>query len=197
MSPTATRSARQTEILACAAGLFAANGVQATTMENVAAAVGMQKASLYYFFTSKDDLVGALILPAVEAMCDEIDAIAASEHTADVKLRQAISALARAFDTYGNEMVILVRERLHVIVNDATYHEIRKLKAHYTAVWGGIIDEGQDTGVFTKGDSRLKTFAMIGAVNWMYAWYDPAVHAVDTVVDTFIDVLCDGVMARP
>jgi len=196
MPPIANGTTRKAEILRCAAALFAANGVQATTMGSVAAAVGIKKASLYYFFASKEDLVGEIIRPAVQAMYDEIDAIAASDDPPDVKLRLAIGALAHAFDTYGDEMVILVRERLHVIVKDATYQQIRQLKARYTSVWRRIIEDGQTSGVFTPGDSRLRAFAMIGALNWMYAWYDPATHELDAVIHTFTTVLCAGMLAE-
>lgn len=194
MPAPANGTTRKAEILRLAAALFAANGVQATTMGSVASAVGIKKASLYYFFASKEDLVGEIIRPAVQAMYDEIEAIAASDDTPDVKLRQAIGALAHAFDTYGHEMVILVRERLHVIVQDTTYQQIRQLKARYTAVWRSIIDDGQTAGVFTPGDSRLRAFAMIGALNWMYAWYDPATQERDAVIETFTTVFCAGIL---
>ncbi len=191
------KSVRHAEIAARAAALFATNGVQATTMENVAAAVGIQKASLYYFFGSKDALVGAIIRPAVQAMCDKIDSIAATDNSPDVQLRMAIGALAQAFDVYADEMVILVRERLHVIVTDDEYQEIRRLKAHFTTIWDHIIAAGQRAGLFTAGDSRLQAFAMIGALNWMYAWYEPNTYDVDTVTTMFIEVLVEGILTRP
>lgn len=193
MGETLAKTDRREEIRVAAATLFATNGVQATTMGQVAEAVGIQKASLYYFFTSKEQLVGAIIRPAVEAMCAEIQSIADSADLPEQQLRDAIAALAGAFDRYGNEMVILVRERLHVIVDAATYRDIRQLKAQYTTVWGSIIDAGERNGTFRAGDSQLRAFAMIGALNWMYAWYTSGGYDIDTVIDTFVQMFLYGV----
>lgn len=193
MGETLAKTDRREEIRVAAATLFATNGVQATTMGQVAEAVGIQKASLYYFFTSKEQLVGAIIRPAVEAMCTEIQSIADSADLPEQQLRDAIAALAGAFDRYGNEMVILVRERLHVIVDAATYRDIRQLKAQYTTVWGSIIDAGERNGTFRAGDSQLRAFAMIGALNWMYAWYTSGGYDIDTVIDTFVQMFLYGV----
>jgi len=60
-------------------------------------------------------------------------------------------------------------------------------------IWRGIIETGQARGVFTAGDSRLRAFLMIGALNWMYAWYDRDSHDVDQLVATFIDGWCHGI----
>jgi TetR/AcrR family transcriptional regulator, cholesterol catabolism regulator len=192
MVTTAAGSARRTEILQQAAALFATSGVQATTMVNVASAVGVQKASLYYFFASKEDLAAEIVKPAVMSLHGDIARIARANLGADSKLAEATDSLARAFETYNDEMVILVRERLRSILREADYREVRRLQASYTDHWQAIVEEGQESGIFRQGESRLLTYAMIGSLDWMYAWYVPGEGAASRIGEAFATFFLEG-----
>jgi TetR/AcrR family transcriptional regulator, cholesterol catabolism regulator len=192
MVKTAAGSARRTEILQRAASLFATHGVQATTMVNVGNAVGVQKASLYYFFASKEDLVAEIVKPAVASLHDEVARISSSDAAADDKLVAATTSLAHAFETYPDEMVILVRERLRTILRDDDYREVRRLQASYTDHWQAIVMHGQEAGIFRQGDSRLLTYAMIGSLDWMYAWYVPGEDAAAGIGEAFSRFFLEG-----
>ena len=37
-----------------------------------------------------------------------------------------------------------------------------------------IIQQGMDEGLFAKGDPKMIEFAIMGAVNWISKWFDPA-----------------------
>jgi TetR/AcrR family transcriptional regulator, cholesterol catabolism regulator len=192
MATTAAGSARRAEILQRAASLFATHGVQATTMVNVGKAVGVQKASLYYFFASKEDLVAEIVKPAVASLHDEVARISNSDAAADDKLVAATTSLAHAFETYPDEMVILVRERLRTILREDDYREVRRLQSSYTDHWQAIVTHGQETGIFRQGDSRLLTYAMIGSLDWMYAWYEPGEDAASRIGEAFARFFLEG-----
>jgi AcrR family transcriptional regulator len=56
-----------------------------------------------------------------------------------------------------------------------------------------IIGEGMETGAFTPGDPKLRTFAILGAVNWITRWFDPKGPArSDQIGQTFADFLMAG-----
>ena len=55
-----TSPSKQQELIAAAARLFKANGYRATTLEDIASAVGMLKGSLYYYIRSKEELLQVL-----------------------------------------------------------------------------------------------------------------------------------------
>lgn len=74
-----TPAARETraKILDTALVLFTEHGFDGTTLQEIADRLGFTKAALYYHFKSKDDLLAALLTPAVDAI-EEL--IAAHEH---------------------------------------------------------------------------------------------------------------------
>jgi hypothetical protein len=56
-----------------------------------------------------------------------------------------------------------------------------------------IIQDGIDAGVFKAGDPKMIEFAMMGAVNWIAKWFDPAgPMSSDQIGDAFADYLVGG-----
>lgn len=78
------KHAHRGAIAAAAAALFQEKGIAATSMDDIARAAGYSKATLYVYFTNKEELVGLLTLESME------------------KLRAALSeALAEGEDTWS------------------------------------------------------------------------------------------------
>ncbi len=65
----------KSEICAAAAQIIAAKGYEATSLREIAESVGIKKASLYYHFSSKDELVDALLRPLLDDLTETIDRI--------------------------------------------------------------------------------------------------------------------------
>jgi AcrR family transcriptional regulator len=168
------RPDRRSEIVARATVLFADAGVANVSMNDIADAVGIQKPSLYHFFSSKQDLLRAVLRPLVDESYRELRAIA--ERTAEPaeKIIDAMAALGRAFDRHRSGMEILVREKLERHLSPAAFREILGEKAAYTDLWRRILRAGVRSGRFGPLDDKITAFAAIGALNWMYAWFDPA-----------------------
>ena len=60
-----------------------------------------------------------------------------------------------------------------------------------------IIQQGIDQGVFTPGDPKLIEFAMMGAINWIAKWFDPAGPQTSTTIgDAFADYLVGGLRKK-
>jgi AcrR family transcriptional regulator len=65
VAPASPVSATRARILDAALELFSEHGFDGTTLQQIADRLGFTKAALYYHFRSKDDLLRALIAPAV------------------------------------------------------------------------------------------------------------------------------------
>src|ERR1017187_9787067 len=77
MSTTSPRDAppeTRTRILETALELFSAQGFDGTTLQQIADRLGFTKAALYYHFRSKDDLLQAILTPALAGMNELLDA---------------------------------------------------------------------------------------------------------------------------
>jgi TetR/AcrR family transcriptional regulator len=86
--------------LLAAADLFAAHGLDSTKMEDVAAATGIPKATLYYYFTGKEEILAFLFQKVLSAVEEAVLLAASGPGTAAVRLRRVITAHLQVFADY-------------------------------------------------------------------------------------------------
>ena len=89
----------RTKVLA-AAQLLAEYGLDATKMEDIAAATGVPKATLYYYFAGKEDILAFLFSEILDEISRAIEEALSTEGTAADRLRAAIVAHLRIFEEY-------------------------------------------------------------------------------------------------
>ena len=80
------------EILVAAAQIFSQKGFHATSMQDIAQAVNLQKASLYYHVSSKQEILLDLLNRALDLLIEQIEQSTAHAYPPDIKIRQAIDA---------------------------------------------------------------------------------------------------------
>ncbi|HEX2998291.1 MAG TPA: TetR/AcrR family transcriptional regulator, partial [Anaerolineales bacterium] len=78
------------DILEAAAQVFRQKGFHGASMQDIAKAVSLQKASLYHHVSSKQEILLALLDRALELLLERIAPIAVQELPADKKLREMI-----------------------------------------------------------------------------------------------------------
>jgi AcrR family transcriptional regulator len=195
--PEAEAGDRYAEVVDAAAELFARQGYAATSMQQVADAVGLLKGSLYHYINSKEDLLYAVVQEAhhhtarqgYEALTLAGDARAKLTFLIGQHLRGAGENLAKVRVFY-NESASLSPERLHEIVADRdTYeHCLRKL-----------IESGQAEGTFAPHlDPTLTAIAILATLNSVQQWFRPdGPKTLDEVVDAFTDLILRSVLADP
>src|SRR6478736_2526493 len=83
-----------------AAQLFAEYGLDATKMEDVAATTGVPKATLYYYFDGKEDLLAFLFAEVLDEVERAIRGAVDAEGLAIDRLRAAIVAHLRVFESF-------------------------------------------------------------------------------------------------
>lgn len=85
--------AKQREIIEAAVRLFAETGYDATNLDDIANAVKMDRATLYYYFKSKTQLLGLAMIDVLSGTVKELNKIAVSDDDALSKLRDAIRCI--------------------------------------------------------------------------------------------------------
>jgi AcrR family transcriptional regulator len=101
--PAAETRAR---ILEVALELFAAQGVQQTSLRQIADRLGLTKPALYYHFTSRDDLVRNLVQP----LLDDVDRMLARVEHADVGPRELLGEYFDVAYRHRGVTMLLVRD---------------------------------------------------------------------------------------
>ncbi len=89
------RSVHRDNIASAASALFAEKGVAAASMDEIAKAAGYSKATLYVYFTSKDEIVSVLALESMRKLCACIASALDGERTTRGKYDLICQALVR------------------------------------------------------------------------------------------------------
>ncbi len=184
--PGVTRP-REAELLRVATGLFRERGFHATSMQDLAEALGMNRGSLYHYIESKDDLLWWIVSGALDRLRAQVEPVLAGEGTAVERLRGAIAGhLAFAAD-HGDELS-LVQIELRSLAPDRRADLIERRDA-YEGRWRDTLEAAFDEGSLRQTDVRLTGIAILSACNWFTQWYRPdGPLTVEQIATSFADI---------
>jgi TetR/AcrR family transcriptional regulator, cholesterol catabolism regulator len=159
-------------ILKGAAEVFRREGFARARLEDVAAEVGINRASLYYYVGTKEELLVALIEQPAYMMTRRCREALESDAPADEKLRRALRAYIDDLANYP-EVFLLFSESQYL----AAIPEAKDIVANadaYGKTLLAIVEEGVASGVFRDDlDPRLVMLGILGMHNWIHRWYVP------------------------
>ena len=186
----ATTADRRIEILKSAAAAFRHRGYHGASVDEIASALEMTKGNLYYYFRNKEEILFACHDYSNDILLALLADTEASGNPPDVKLRTLVVAFIHlSLDDLRGTALTLDLEALSpsllkrvIAKRDRFDHGMRE-----------IIQQGIDTGVFRAGNPKMISFAIMGAINWIPKWFDPAGPATsDQIGDAFADYLVGG-----
>ena len=183
-------------ILEIAQEIFSRFGYKKTTLDDIANAVRKGKSSLYYYFNSKEDLFQAVIIKEVDILKQALEKVVFRSLDPEEKLREYILTklttfrqLANLYNALENDVTAIgfideIKER-----NEKD--EIRMIKR--------ILIEGVRRDKFHIDDLNLTALGITTAIKGLempltagnYGSFD-----LITTVDSFVRILCYGIMKR-
>ena len=189
------RAEKEDQLLEAATHLFKEKGYHSTSMQELADAVGMQKGSLYYYITGKEELLHRLMERATSFMATQIDEIYASDLPPAQKLHWALENHAATMmdnldlvAVYLNEYRNLPPERLA---------EALTVRKHYEQVLMQIVEDGIASGEFRAVNVKMAVFGMLGMLNWTHQWFSPdGPFSSNEVATTLADFALHGLTVR-
>jgi AcrR family transcriptional regulator len=192
-SAVAPENDRTIDIYTKAAEIFHEQGFDATSMSNIAAAVELTKAGLYYYIESKEDLLYAIMNYAMERL--ETMVIEPSQVLDDPeeRLKNIIARHARLL-TEGNKAITSLTDEI-----EGLKPKHRKLildrKRVYMDFVRGTLEALKSAGKLRDVDTTTATFSLFGALLWLPRWYrtdGPLNH--DQIVDEITKIMTGGVL---
>lgn len=178
------------QILKSAAAAFRRRGYHGATVEEIAAALEMNKGNLYYYFRSKEEILYACHQYSLEILLDLLDRVLASPDPPDAKLRTLIVAFVHTIldELHGTALFIDLQP-----LTPAHLRQVIAKRDRFDRGIRRVLSEGMASGVFGEADPKLVTFAILGAVNWIPRWFDPKGRAPSQeIADAFADFLIAG-----
>jgi len=101
---------RRRQIIESATELFYTNGFDKTSMQDIADAVGLKKASLYYHFPGKDELLYTILDNFLDRLCRSYKDTASGELTPAERMHAVIAAQLKAHMSMARETAIFLRD---------------------------------------------------------------------------------------
>jgi AcrR family transcriptional regulator len=194
---TLDKSVRRQRIIDTAADLFQKRGYSSTTLDDVAKELGVSKAALYHYVSSKDELLSIIYAHTVKNIFMGTTEILGMDLPPEEKLRLFVRNHIKNIIIKSLPMFfVFFSEENHLSEKD--YQKIRKEKRKYNRILEEIIKEGMSKGIFNKGDVKLHSYAILGMCNWIYKWYkaDQKMYTSDQIADHFIDLLEAGYLKK-
>jgi AcrR family transcriptional regulator len=154
--------------------------------------VGINRASLYYYVGTKEELLVALIEEPAYAMTRHCREALESDAPADEKLRDALRAYIEDLATYP-EVFLLFNESQHIAAISEAKDIVANADAYGKALLA-IVEEGIASGVFRNDlDPRLVMLGIVGMHNWIHRWYVPGGrNTLAEIGDAFATMVLSG-----
>ena len=183
------RRRRREEILHSALRAFRDKGYHNTTLADIADQLGVRKTALYHYFPDKESILYACHRESLS----ELDRLLSEAHRLDSgreQLAYAIREHVRVMtDTLeGSPLAFEV-----TALSPKRQKEIIGARDRYERALRRMIDRGIEQGEFRFVDTKLATFAILGAINWIARWYRPEGSTKSEALgEQFADYLLEG-----
>jgi AcrR family transcriptional regulator len=181
---------KRRKILDSAAILFAKNGYERVTLDEIAKKLKLTKGSLYYYVKSKEDIFFQIQMQAVERVTLIVENALKSELDPLEKFRQTIKGFVRILTQpqilayYRHETRFLPVKMRDQILNK---------RGEFLSKFDQLILEGVKSGIIEKENWKIKDLAVLGVVNWIPLWYSPKGKlSVEEIADIVVDFCLKG-----
>ena len=167
----ARRELLAVEVLDKAAGLFATKGFAATSLKDIADAVGLSRSSIYYYYPSKDALLAELIQGVTLPVANIFREVG----------QQALAPLPRLREVVRRLVLWVADPRTHFRLMDQSEAELpaaiakahRDAKRRVLKEMVAVIETAMQQGEARAVDARITAFSIIGMAMWTAWWFQP------------------------
>lgn len=190
-------AAKRAELIEIAARLFREKGYQSTRLADIANAAGMDRASIYYYIGSKEELFRESVEGILDVNLAGARQIAADEALSVAeKIRKIFIMLMHSYENNFPHMYVYIQEQMHQVTTEETAwsQEMMKKTRGFEAIITDLIREGAERGELRKDiPPRLMTNALFGMFNWTHRWFTPGgALSGDDVAQAFNQLFWEG-----
>ncbi|PRY12709.1 TetR family transcriptional regulator [Pontibacter ummariensis] len=162
---------RKEQIERTATALFKSKGFAATSMRDLATALGIEAASIYSHIKSKEEILQRVCFRMADEFFEAIDVAEDKRKTASNRLRAAVAAHVQVLTNNTEASAVFLHEWRHL--SEPLHGEFLALRDKYEARFRGIIRSGIQNGEFSVPDEKFAALTVLSALNWIHTWYKP------------------------
>jgi AcrR family transcriptional regulator len=159
-------------IIDAAVGLFAEQGFDGTSVQEVVERAAVTKGALYHYFRSKDDLLYEIYHGLISQQLAELDRILAAGRPPAAAIREIIASLVETTTARRAEAAIFARE-MHRL-EGGRMAALRAERRRYHEAFRDVVAGGQRAGMFSAvASADTVTLIVFGLINQLPQWYRP------------------------
>jgi AcrR family transcriptional regulator len=193
VTPVEPRGSTSERLLDTAAKLFWTKGYASTTTREIAALLGVQKASLYHHVSRKEDLLYAICVASLERIREAVQTAIEAESDPLERIKTLIRAHVGAMLEDQDKHSTMLTE-LRALSPDRR-DEVVALRDAYEKVVRSVLERAQQAGAI-RDDVPVKFLALglLDLLNWAIFWFqrDGAMTA-DELGEFFVKLYVSGV----
>jgi AcrR family transcriptional regulator len=182
---------KQDDVVLRAAAVFAERGYDQTSVQDLAASLGIAAGGLYHYFGGKEQLLIAICDQLMEPLLDEARAMLEDEpeQAADVALRRVTRAWMAHVVAHRDHMLVFQQER-HRIEHGPQWRAVRDSRKRFEELVDGVLERLQADDRAAFEDRRVALSALLGMVNHTAQWFRPRGRlSAQAIADGYVDLL--------
>jgi AcrR family transcriptional regulator len=173
---------------------FGSIGFHGVSLEQIAAELKMTKGSLYYYFSSKEELLFAVHIESLRKVLKIINEVDKMDAPPDVKLREIIKRHIQLLTNEYEGVFMLEQEYL---LPKEMFDKVKAMRRSFQNKFEKIIKKGVQQNIFKVSDVKIATKIILGSVNWALRWYSSAGKFVSAeIAQMYIDLFFLGLLSR-
>jgi AcrR family transcriptional regulator len=193
-------AAKRNELIRVAANLFKDRGYRSTSLNDVAQVAGLDRATVYYYVGSKEELFREAVQGLLDDNVTRAEQLVRAKLPAREKLEKIIELLVFSYDkNYPYAQVYIQQDMQKVADASTSWAKEMSLQTHrFEKAVLSIIQEGVKSGAF-RADVPVDLIAntVFGVVNWTHRWYKPGgKHTPQAVADAFCKLVLAGLVKQ-
>jgi TetR/AcrR family transcriptional regulator, cholesterol catabolism regulator len=191
---------KRAQMVRAAAHIFKEKGYEATTLSDIADAVGADRATIYYYVASKEELLHEAVGDTTKENLELLSDLVASKISTPERVRLFIEGMLAGYEKHYPEVFVYIQEDM-TKVSRREGAWAQKMAAQIREFEDGLVallQAGVEDGSFRKDlDVKLLSEALWGMINWTHRWHKPGgpVTAKE-IADNFAAVFLEGVVPR-
>ncbi|WP_022683844.1 TetR/AcrR family transcriptional regulator [Sphingobium bisphenolivorans] len=190
----AERAAKREAVLRAAVRMFNDRGFHATSLDDVAATLGISKRTIYHYLANKDQVLLECVTIGLQQLLEAAEQARGEEGDGHHRLTRFLRRYAEVnMDDFGRCVIRTGEEAL----SPASLPRYRQLKREIDNALRSLIRDAIADGSIAPVDVKMAAFALAGALNWPGRWYDPeGPLSAEDVAAQLVDILTKGLHPR-
>lgn len=188
------REAKRQAVLLAAVRMFNERGFRETSLDDVAASLGVTKPVLYHYYGNKDQILSACIDAGLAQLRPAAAEARALPGTGLDRLKAFLISYAELNMTDFGRIFVLTRPEVLSAESGARF---RAFKREIDGAMRELIAGAAADGSAIVDDVKLTTFALAGALNWPARWYqEGGERSASDIARALVATLCAGLEPR-